>query len=236
MKISFRRVVEIHRNSIIKNGTTEGFFNVFIFRKISIIISWILAYLNVNPNIVTTISFLSCIAGGVLLFIDFDSYKIISIIFITLGFILDMSDGEVAKLTNKQSNLGGFYDSFFDRIIDIALPLLFGMGFFLSLDRKDLLLLFFMICYVTIRSSIFYLDYTNLKLGLSESIESIRKIGVLKFRSITKFIKWDGGFIVVLYSLAIFLEKIDLLFIFLTIYYGLMMCMGFVQISKNLKK
>jgi phosphatidylglycerophosphate synthase len=236
MLISFNKIVEVHRVSIIKNGTTEGFFNVFIFRKISILISWMLASLNVNPNLITTVSFLLTIIGGILLFVDFGSYKIISIILIAFGFIFDMSDGEVARLTNKQSDFGGFYDPFLDRVIDMMLPLLIGIGFFLNLNDKGELILILVILYAAIRSSLFYLEYVNLKLGLSESINSIRRIAVSKFNSITQYIKWDGGFTIFLFAIAIFFNLITQLFIFLLFFYGAIMIIGFMEIRKKLKK
>ncbi len=232
--ISFTKAIEIHKESIIKNGATEGFFNVFVFRKISIVLSWILANFHINPNLITTISFLLNILGGILLLINFESNKVISIILIALGFILDMCDGEVARILNKKSQFGAFYDPFLDRITDIILPLLIGLGFCIYKPSYTIVVILFTVLYVGIRVAIICLEQTNFKLGLTPSIDTVRKFTSMDNFLIWKYIKWDGGFTIILLSISIYFEIIIPLLIFLCIFFGIIMFMGFIKISKKL--
>lgn len=229
--ISFKKALEVHRNSITKNGTTEGLFNVFIFRKISIVISWFLANLKISPNHISVLAFVINIAAGVLLFINFEAYTTIAIYLITLGHILDMSDGEVAKLTNKQSDFGAFLDPFLDRIVDIVLPLTIGYGYFIQNQEISYLYFFLVIIYISLRSIMYYLDLVSIKLNLNSSIDTLSELKSEK--SMLKYVKWDGGFSIVLYSISIYFSMVIPLFIFLDLFFILLFVISLKRIFKN---
>ena len=61
---------------------------------------------NIIPNDVTLLMIVSGLIGGSLFFINNIYIKIIGIIFIHLWYILDCSDGEVARITKKFSKFG----------------------------------------------------------------------------------------------------------------------------------
>lgn len=61
---------------------------------------------NIIPNDVTLLMILSGLIGGILFFANNIYIKIIGIIFIHLWYILDCSDGEVARITKKFSKFG----------------------------------------------------------------------------------------------------------------------------------
>lgn len=235
MRITKENLYKVYRQSIIKNNSTEGFFNVFVFRKISILLSWFLASLGISPNVVTTVSFSVNILSGLLLFLDFNTYKIIAIFLLILGHILDMSDGEVARITNRQSKFGAFYDPFLDRIVDIMLPFLFGFGFWFSLSSRDVTLPLIILLYIIARSCIYYLELISYKLDLEQSMEVVRKTRLIRLSSIGKYIKWDGGFTIVLYATTIYFEKLTFLFVFLSIFYGYIVLTSFNKIRYALR-
>jgi phosphatidylglycerophosphate synthase len=212
--INLKDIRRVYYQSIEKNGKSEGFFSVFIFRKISILFSWIFASLNIHPNYITTLSFIINVFATFLLLIDFNAYKVIAIFLIITGLILDMCDGEVARLTNRQSKFGAFYDSFLDRLLDVMMPLLIGVGFCLYKNFSDIYILLLMIIYMGMLYGIMYIDGVIRGFQYQQN-NSCNKIEKSFFQ---KYVKWDGGFAIFIYSFAVFFERIDLLFIFLSVF------------------
>jgi len=235
--ITFSRLVSVHKQSIIKEGSNEGFLNTFIFRKISIIFSYILATLNFNPNVISLIAFLLNIFGGVLLVINYNFFMLHSILLIACGHILDMSDGEVARLTNKKSAFGAFLDPFLDRIMDLLLPLLVGFAYFFSYIHDGR---YYFIFLISLFSSLLmahsYLDKTSYIMGLNAPIDGIKNnINKLKYLdSFIKYLKWDGGFTILLYAISIYFKIIPVLLIFLVIFLFVICVNSFYRIRKKL--
>ena len=100
-----------------KNSFFEGLYRFF-----GILIAPLL--ININPNF---ISFLSLLSGfiGFVLYIFF-SIKIIYIVFFFLfSFILDFTDGLIARFTNKTSFYGRFIDGLFDILVTSFLHIVF---------------------------------------------------------------------------------------------------------------
>lgn len=76
----------------------------------------------VNPDLLTFTGFIiTCVAG----FYYSRGAFFIAGIFLLIGGIFDMIDGEVARITNKVSKAGAFFDSCIDRCSDFVV--FFGM-------------------------------------------------------------------------------------------------------------
>lgn len=73
--------------------------------------------LHIIPNVVTILSGLVGVAGGVLLCFNNLLCTLIGILLIILSVILDESDGQVARLTKKYSNFGRTLDGFVDFLV-----------------------------------------------------------------------------------------------------------------------
>ncbi len=235
--ITFSRLVSVHKESIIKEGSNEGLLNTFIFRKISIIFSYILATLGFNPNVISLMAFLLNVFGGILLIVNYDFFMSYSILLIACGHILDMSDGEVARLTNKKSEFGAFLDPFLDRILDLLLPLLVGFAYFFSYTNDGR---YYFIFLISLFSSLLmahaYLDKTSYILGLNSTINGIKNnINKLNYLDrFMKYLKWDGGFTVVLYATSIYFKIIPAMLIFLVFFLFIVCVNTFYRIRKKL--
>lgn len=240
--ISIQTARDVYRESTIKNGTCEGFFNTHIFRRISICISWFLACLGVSPNVITTVSFTLSTFSGILFLLDFHAFKLEAISLFIIAFVLDMSDGEVARLTHRSSKFGAFYDPFLDRVIDIWLPFCLAAGFYVNSEISSDIMLIMLGLFVTIRSSSFYLEKINSEIGIKEGfLNSLRDMVNTKSNDniisrIRKYIKWDGGFTIVLYSLCIYFDFIMFLFTFLLLFYGIHLLVNFRLIANLLNE
>jgi phosphatidylglycerophosphate synthase len=91
----------------------------YIFRPLLILISKGLIKIGFTPNIATTfmifLAFLSFISISI-----FSNLLLFSILVFTTG-IMDGCDGTIARLTNKVSSFGGFFDSIMDRISEFVI-------------------------------------------------------------------------------------------------------------------
>lgn len=143
-----------------KNLSIRTYFlsSFLISNRISPYISAIYIKLGVIPNMITIHMILSGIIGAVLFSLPFLTAKILGSIFIHIWFILDCSDGEVARYTKRYSKYGKELD-FMAHLINHPL---FGIALFLSLyqlERYD----FYILLYIIVASN--FLDYLNRNLN-----------------------------------------------------------------------
>ena len=103
--------------------------------RISLLISWISARLNLHPNLITIVSFITGLIG--LFFIaKGGSYNIfIGVICINCWYLLDCSDGHLARYYKIKSNLGKFLDEVFGEIILTFLWFFLGYSFYFNPDK-----------------------------------------------------------------------------------------------------
>jgi phosphatidylglycerophosphate synthase len=69
--------------------------------------------INIHPNIVTVFSFFFAIAAA---YCFFQNLLIIGAVFYLINFVLDCTDGTLARLTNTTSKIGAKLDFYTDRI------------------------------------------------------------------------------------------------------------------------
>jgi len=100
----------------------DGIVSKYINRRVSTRISrFILSrWSDPNPYIATLISFAVGLLSAYYYFIGF---HILAGTLVQLASILDGVDGELARATNKMSELGGFIDTVLDRVVDFSVLL-----------------------------------------------------------------------------------------------------------------
>ncbi len=92
-------------------------------------------FLRVDPNLISTMSFLFALIGGLILALSgkwlpadrWDLALLGGLVFIGLNSISDTLDGRVARLAGTSSKVGDFLDHTFDRLSDVVL--LTGIAF-----------------------------------------------------------------------------------------------------------
>ncbi len=87
-------------------------------------------YRNVTPNQVSLLSFAVAVISALLFFLY---QPVIGGLFIQLSSILDGCDGEIARLKNMTTGIGGFFDAILDRYADAII--LLGMFYYLKLTN-----------------------------------------------------------------------------------------------------
>ncbi len=88
-----------------------------VYRKFSRPIARFLAKFNVNPTLITFIATFVGLFSGYLIAIG-EIYKGVVVLFVSQ--ILDCVDGDLARITNRVTKVGGFLDRVFDRFVDAA--------------------------------------------------------------------------------------------------------------------
>ena len=77
--------------------------------------------LHIVPNVITVLSGIVGVAGGVLLCFDSLALNVIGAAAIMLSAVFDASDGQVARLTKHYSNLGRTLDGFADFLVYLSI-------------------------------------------------------------------------------------------------------------------
>ncbi|KPJ56625.1 hypothetical protein AMJ49_04365 [Parcubacteria bacterium DG_74_2] len=209
-------------NEVIKK---DGFFNIFLYRKISIQITRILAILKFSPNSVTLISFILNIFCSVLFLFGNYSFNLIALVPLNCARILDSCDGELAVLEDKKTVLGAWLDPTLDRVGDIIIFFSLVYGYYEMSNDVNIWKLFLFMLIVFCLS--LQMDNINKNLGIRSSKDNlVKKVNNLsnKFKIDSKYIKWDGGFFAVLISFCVIFNAINFLLLFISLY--TLLCIG----------
>lgn len=90
-----------------------------VYRIIGPTVRWMVRR-GIHPNLVTTLGFVSVVAAGILYHQD---HVRTAGLFVLLGGMWDIFDGQVARVSGMASKFGSFYDSTLDRISEIVVYL-----------------------------------------------------------------------------------------------------------------
>ncbi|MFW9826021.1 MAG: CDP-alcohol phosphatidyltransferase family protein [Candidatus Thorarchaeota archaeon] len=159
----------------------------YLFKPIVILISKALIKIRVTPNLATVLM----LSFSVLSFISltfFENFLLFSIFVFVTG-IMDGCDGAIARLSNKSTRFGGFFDSFMDRLSEFFIFLglyILTLDEFLwnIIDMKIIVLISFtisiMISYSRARAEAFFKgDFDIGLMARSERLFSIVIISII---------------------------------------------------------
>ena len=127
----FRRLYNLYSDEFFNYNKSSVFES--IYRLLAIIIFPLLKKL--NPNFISFLSILSGLAALTISIFQDESILHILIIFFLISFILDFSDGMVARYQKKTSFHGRFIDGLFDIIVIGFLHIIF-INYILNIDNK----------------------------------------------------------------------------------------------------
>jgi hypothetical protein len=94
----------------------DGFYSVFVVRKVSRAITWRLLPTGVAPNTVTVVSLLMGLLTAVLCGIGGWPALVVAAVLLQVSLVLDCVDGEIARYTRRFSPLGAWLDVSGDRL------------------------------------------------------------------------------------------------------------------------
>jgi phosphatidylglycerophosphate synthase len=104
----------------------------YIYRPIGYQVAKTLSHSAITPNMVTSLSLLLILLASWFIVLDNYVLGLISLFLLHVFFILDVTDGILARLTKQGSDFGYWYDTMTDTIHDIALIFSFGVGSYVS--------------------------------------------------------------------------------------------------------
>lgn len=100
----------------------DSIFSKLITRKLSAVFTFYALRVKwLTPNVVSTISFLMAMVAVALFLYPNYLFRVGGVILLQLSFVLDCSDGEIARACGKSSKFGAFLDSSFDRLKEAAM-------------------------------------------------------------------------------------------------------------------
>lgn len=95
--------------------------DTYFTERVAMLFSKLFIKLNIHPNVVTILSMITGVIGGIC-FISKNIYvNIVGILLEILAAIFDGSDGQVARLTGKKSYLGRFLDGLADGLVYMSI-------------------------------------------------------------------------------------------------------------------
>ena len=95
--------------------------DTYVVDYIAMVFSKIFIKLHIIPNVVTILSAIAGVTGGVMLCFDTPVLNICGVLMIILAAVFDASDGQVARLTKHYSNLGRTLDGFADFLVYLSI-------------------------------------------------------------------------------------------------------------------
>lgn len=107
-------------------------YHKYIVQTPTKIITFVAYELNLTPNLLTTLSFLLIVLAMLILLWQPNSFaiKLLSLVFLQLGFVIDCADGPLARIKKQGSLFGVFFDPFIDRLNNFIVFLVFGILWF----------------------------------------------------------------------------------------------------------
>lgn len=100
-----------------------------------------------TPNVVTVISFFLYALGSIFLFLSFPYHLFLAAFLITVGYIGDDLDGQLARYKNLSSNIGDFLDKVLDVLKIYIITISLSIAVYLRTDNVLYLFLGFTACF-----------------------------------------------------------------------------------------
>jgi hypothetical protein len=114
------------------NRANDGFFSVFVLRRISKILTALAVKIGATPNQVTIASFAIGLYAAYLFALGDTWSLIVGAILLQVSIIVDCVDGEIARYNRKFSELGAWLDAISDRVKEYAVFLGLAYGAFVQ--------------------------------------------------------------------------------------------------------
>ena len=114
----------------IKKKGKEGITEYVLTRPISKYLTWLLVKTKISANTVTTSSLLFALAASVFFALGYYNYLVIGAILLYISHVLDVSDGEIARYWQANSQFGAWWDEITDVVKYCANVIGLSLGVF----------------------------------------------------------------------------------------------------------
>lgn len=155
----------------------NGPLTALITRVISIRVTYLLRNTRVTPNMVTVMSLILFLTGVPFFAFSYGSYYflVIGVIITQFAYVLDCTDGELARYKKMSSKFGAWLDSTFDRIKESVVFLAMTYHVYIKTNNTDYIFIGFIAFINVIIAG--YITDTKINLDLNKEENSALKIG-----------------------------------------------------------
>ena len=109
-----------------KRPEHEFVLNRFYGAHLSPFFTWACVRVGFTPDQVTLLGGSAGLAGAALLFLPLGWWSLVAVVLLQAGYVLDFSDGQVARLTGRTSNSGAYLDWLTHFYVPVAAALAVG--------------------------------------------------------------------------------------------------------------
>ena len=167
-----------------------------ISRHFSTPFTWIFANFGISPNSITILNFFLCLIGFYLLSLGSYISLIFGLLFFILFKMLDTSDGEVARIQNKTSIEGIYFDRISHYLYSCCLGIGLGLGLYRLYKNDIYIVLGFLFMLVFILENAIY-----------DMLKSVLRQGIINKNLYKK--KFNRTQMLDKYLLHIFMERLN---------------------------
>ncbi len=133
-----------------KSYEPEPYARYFI-RPISILFTWVFVRTSISANQVTVLQEILGVLGAILIGLGNLKLSLIGVLFLQLGYVLDCSDGEVARWKNQQSVKGVYLDLIGHVIVIPSYLYAFAFGIWMRTGQIEVLVVGFITALFTLK-------------------------------------------------------------------------------------
>ena len=137
-KIAYKEVKLRQRRDL-----NSGVSKYYVYRYFSVPFTWIFVNLGISPNTITLSGSILCLIGFYFLSLGSYIYMILGFIFLIFFKIMDMADGEVARIQDSSSMEGVYFDRISHYIFSICMGLGLGFGLYRLYQNDVYILIYF---------------------------------------------------------------------------------------------
>jgi len=223
------------KSKIRKTDFYYPFLEAIFYRKISRLISAPLSKTNISPNMITVIRPIVALIGFVLILQGEYLLSIIGGGVLLIYFIIDKTDGEVARLKGEESKFGKVLDSIVDITIDSLLYIVLMMNYLIRTQDFSLIYYFVFALWLFLLSVFliakiqdnFEVSISKIKNSYFENPSWLKKIAAFIFGNI-----YTPSFLYTFAVLVLIFNQIPLLFYFYIVSYIILVIYLFRLLSK----
>jgi phosphatidylglycerophosphate synthase len=171
------------------------------FRLFSVYFSFVFARLNVSPSVITFLWLISLLGASVLIATGSYSHMTWAIGLILLHFVLDCSDGEVARINRQTSRIGSIFEQMVHWTTNLTLIAGASLGLYAQ-TKNDFALMIGVFCMMA--DACFHYVYIQFNYWMEESVN------YGWFHSITKFIYIFMPVNISLLTVCVVINRLDI--------------------------
>lgn len=199
------------------NKVNSVFFFKYILIPLAWPLTWLLANLGFSPNNITYLRAIIIIFAYYLIFINFG---FMGFILLYLSLILDCTDGQIARVTDKATHFGKYLDGLIDSLFDFFFPVVVAYYLFLQTSEENV---FVIALAASLFNSLYWMVIQRYNIYKKFSSKAVQ---IKKYNSIFSYL--DNRLTIDIFDIKYFIFPFFLYFNYLEIFLKMMLFLNFL--------